>query len=308
METRKLGPSDLAVSLVGLGTNQFGGRLDLEASRKVIHKALDVGVTHFDTADIYGNSGGSETIIGEVLGNRRGEVTLATKFGKPLAGSSEQHRGSRRYVLAAVEASLRRLKTDRIDLLWMHEPDPSTPMEETFRALEELTRAGKVAHVGASNFDAAQLFAAADAAKAVGVPGFIATQDEYSLLHRAHEVELFPAMDKLGLGLVPYFPLSGGALSGKYRKDRDFPAGTRLDTESRFVKPHWDTIEALAGFAEARGHTLLELAMSWLAGKPLTASIITGATRPEQVESNARSVGWKLSAEEMAEVDRMTAA
>jgi aryl-alcohol dehydrogenase-like predicted oxidoreductase len=307
MESRKLGPSGLEVSLVGLGTNQFGGRLDLEASRSVIHKALDLGVTHFDTADIYGNSGGSETIIGEVLGARRKEVTLATKFGKVMAGSSEQHRGSRAYVLSAVESSLARLKTDMIDLLWMHEPDPSTPMEETFRALEELTQAGKVRHVAASNFDPAQLLAAAVSAKAVGVPGFVACQDEYSLLHRSHETGLFPAMETLGLSLVPYFPLSGGALSGKYRKGKAFPANTRLTEESRFVKPHWDTIEKLAAFAGARGHTLLELAMSWLAAKPLVASIITGATKPEQVEVNARSVGWKLTEEEMSEVDRLTA-
>ena len=307
METRKLGPSGLEVSLVGLGTNQFGGRLDLEASRKVIHKALDIGVTHFDTADIYGNSGGSETIIGAVLGARRKEVTLATKFGKLMAGNTETHRGSRAYVLAAVEASLTRLKTDTIDLLWMHEPDPSTPLEETFRALEELVKAGKVRHLGASNFAAAQLLEAAASAKAVGVAGFAAAQDEYSLLHRAHESALFPAMETLGLSLVPYFPLSGGALSGKYRKDKAFPEGTRLTEESRFVRPHWDTIEKLAAFAEAHGHTLLELAMSWLACKPLTASIITGATRPEQVESNARSVDWKLTDEEMAEVDALTA-
>ncbi len=307
METRKLGPSGLEVSLVGLGTNQFGGRLDLEASRKVIHKALDLGVTHFDTADIYGNSGGSETIIGQVLGERRSDVTLATKFGKLMAGNTEQQRGSRAYVIAAVEASLARLKTDVIDILWMHEPDPATPMEETFRALEELTKAGKVRTVAASNFDADQLLAAAASAKAAGVPGFVAAQDEYSLLHRTHESGLFRAMETLGLSLVPYFPLSGGALSGKYRKDKAFPDNTRLTPESRFVQPHWETIEALAAFAEARGHTLLELAMSWLACKPLVASIITGATRPEQVEANAAAVGWKLSAEEMAEVDRLTA-
>ncbi len=305
METRKLGPSGLEVSLIGLGTNQFGGRLDLEASRTVIHKALDLGITHFDTADIYGNSGGSETIIGKVLGDRRKEVTLATKFGKLMAGAQEAHRGSRAYVLAAVEASLGRLRTDVIDILWMHEPDPATPMEETFRALEELVKAGKVRAIGASNFAAEQLFDAAASAKAVGVAGFVAAQDEYSLLHRDHEMALFPAMQTLGLSLVPYFPLSGGALSGKYRKDKTFPAGTRLTAESRFVKPHWDTIEALAAFAEARDRTLLELAMSWLAAKPLVASIIAGATRPEQLEANAGSVGWKLSEEEMAEVDRL---
>jgi aryl-alcohol dehydrogenase-like predicted oxidoreductase len=307
MEQRVLGPSGLKLSLVGLGTNNFGGRIDLEASRKVIHRALDLGVTHFDTADIYGNSGGSEEIIGKVLGPRRAEVVLATKFGKPMAGSDEKHRGRRDYVVSAVEASLRRLQTDRIDLLFMHEPDPSTPIEETLRALDDLRGAGKVGVVASSNFSAAELADADTTAKRIGVPGFAGSQDEYSLTARGIETSLMPTLTELGLGLVPYFPLGGGALTGKYRKGGPLPGGARhKDGSGRFLEPHWDTIEALAAFAEARGRTLLELAMSWLAMRPQVVSIIAGATKPEQVEANAKSVDWKLSADEMAEVDRLT--
>lgn len=307
MQMRKLGTIGPEVSLVGLGTNNFGWRIDEEASRKVIDRALDLGITHFDTADIYGGSGGSETIIGTVLAGRRSRVFLATKFGKPMAGSSETSRGSRRYVIPAVEASLKRLKTDWIDLLWMHEPDPSTPIEETFAALEDLRRQGKVRHLGASNFSPAELEAAAAAAKKLGIEGFIATQDEYSLIARDYEKALAPALAKLGLGLVPYFPLGGGALTGKYRKSEPLPAGTRHASGSaQFLDPHWDRIDALNSFAETRGHTLVELAMSWLAAKPLVASIIAGATRPEQVDANAAAVNWKLTSAEIAEVDRIT--
>ncbi len=307
LEKRKLGPSSLEVSLVGLGTNNFGGRMAVDAARPVIFKALDVGVTHFDTADIYGGSGGSETIIGEVLGARRKEVTLATKFGKVMAGSNEQHRGSRAYVKSAVEASLKRLKTDWIDLLWMHEPDPSTPIEETFRAIEELTKSGKVRHIGSSNFTGEQLEESVMTAKKIGVPGFVTCQDEFSLTNRKIEKTLLPTMAKHGLSLVPYFPLGGGALTGKYRKGKAMPEGGRhKSSDNRFLDPHWDTIEALHQFAESRGHTLLELAMSWLASQPIVASIIAGATKVEQVEANAKSVAWKLTPEDMAEVNKLT--
>ena len=309
MEKRKLGASGLELSLVGLGTNNFGGRINLEASRTVIHRALDLGVNHFDTADIYGKSGGSETVIGTVLGARRKEIVLATKFGSAMAGSTEQNRGSRRYVLAAVEASLKRLRTDWIDLLWMHQPDPSTPIEETLRALEELKQAGKVRHIAASNFSSSELEVAAAAAKKLGVEGFAATQDEYSLIARSIEKSLVPTLARLGLGLVPFFPLGGGALTGKYRKGAALPAGTRHTAgSSRFLDPHWNTIEALRAFAEDRGHTLLQLAMSWLAARPPVVSIIAGATRPEQVEANVRAIEWKLSPAEMAEVDRIAPA
>jgi aryl-alcohol dehydrogenase-like predicted oxidoreductase len=308
MEKRKLGPSGLEVSLVGLGTNNFGRRIDIDGARKVVHRALDLGVTHFDTANTYGGGGGSEEIIGTLLGSRRKEVVLATKFGSRMPGEPDEPRGRRAYALAAVEASLKRLKTDWIDLLYQHQPDPSTPIEETLRAMEDLRQAGKVRHVAASNVTPDGIRAAAAAAKEMNIAGFAASQEEYSLLFRGFETTLFPALAKLGLGLVPFFPLGGGALTGKYRKHARLPEGSRHTGGSeRFLDPHWDTIEALHAFAEKRGRTILELAMSWLAARPGVASIIAGATRPEQVEANAKSVGWKLSAEEMAEVDRITA-
>ena len=307
MEKRRLGRSDLEVSLVGLGTNNFGRRMDLVAARPVIHKALDLGITHIDTADTYGGGGGSETIIGEVLGSRRSEIVLATKFGMQLAGSHVARRGARGYVLSAVEASLKRLKSEWIDLLWMHEPDPRTPIEDTFAAIEELREAGKVHHLGASNFSQAQLDRAAASAERMGIAGFVACQDEYSLLDRGIERKLYPMMESHGLGLVPYFPLAGGALTGKYRKNRAFPQGTRLGPGSdRFSEPNWVKIEKLASLAEAQGRTLLDLAMSWLAHRPLVASIIAGATKTEQVEANARSVEWAMTGEEITEIDRLT--
>jgi aryl-alcohol dehydrogenase-like predicted oxidoreductase len=307
MEKRKLGSSGLEVSLVGLGTNNFGRRIDIDAARKVVHRALDLGVTHFDTANTYGGGGGSEEIIGTLLRSRRKEVVLATKFGMRMP-DGEEHRGRRAYVLSAVEASLKRLKTDWIDLLYQHEPDPSTPVEETLGAMDELRRAGKVRHIAASNVTADGIAAADAAAKRMNIAGFVASQEEYSLLARDLEKTLFPALERLGLGLVPFFPLGGGALTGKYRKHASLPAGSRhTGGSSRFLDPHWDTIEALHAFADKRGRTLLELAMSWLAARPGVATIIAGATKPEQVEANAKSVGWKLTAGEMAEIDRITA-
>jgi aryl-alcohol dehydrogenase-like predicted oxidoreductase len=306
VEKRKFCGCDLEVSMVGLGTNNFGRRMDREAARPVIHKALDLGITHFDTADIYAN-GSSETIIGEVLGSRRKEAVLATKFGKRMADNDAPARGARSYVLSAVEASLKRLQTSWIDLLWMHEPDPNTPIEETFAAVEELKKAGKVRHLAASNFSAAELDEAAATAKRMGVAGFIACQDEYSLLTRGIESTIYRAMERNQLRLVPYFPLAGGALTGKYRKGEALPQGSRHSGGSgRFLDPNWDKIANLTIFAEARGHTLLELAMSWLAHRPPVASIIAGATTTEQVEANAKSVEWDLAAAEMAEIDRLT--
>jgi len=306
MEKRKLSGSNLEVTLVGLGTNNFGRRMDREAARPVIHKALDLGVTHFDTADIYAD-GGSETIIGELLGSRRKEVVLATKFGKRMGGIDVAARGARNYVLSAVEASLKRLQTDWIDLLWMHEPDPSTPIEETFAAVEELKKAGKVRHLAASNFSADELDVAAATAKRMGIAGFVACQDEYSLLVRGIENTIYASMQRNQLSLVPYFPLAGGALTGKYREGMASPPGSRhSDGSGRFLDPHWDKITNLTKFAEARGHTLLELAMSWLAHRPPVASIIAGATKVTQVEENAKSIEWALTPAEMAEIDRLT--
>ncbi|HET7714551.1 MAG TPA: aldo/keto reductase [Bauldia sp.] len=311
MELRPLGPSGLRVSLVGLGCNNFGGRIDLAATRRVIDAALALGVNHLDTADIYGGGGKSEDFIGQCLGTRRNGVVLATKFGKPMADNPSDRRGTRAYIMSAVEASLRRLRTDWIDLLYMHEPDPGTPIEETLRAGEELVKSGKVRALAASNFSAGEIGDAVEAARKVGVAGFVATQDEYSLLERGIEDALLPVLETHRLSLVPYFPLAGGALTGKYRKGRPMPAGSRLANApsgaERFLGRGRDEIvERLVAFADARGRTLLELALSWLAARPQVASIITGATKPEQIEANVKAVGWKLGAEELAEIDRIT--
>ena len=313
MELRPLGSSGLKVSLIGLGCNNFGGRIDLEATRKVIDATLAVGVNHLDTADIYGGGGKSEDFIGQCLGARRKDVVLATKFAKPMADNPADRRGTRTYILSAVEASLRRLRTDWIDLLYMHEPDPGTPIEETLRAAEELPKSGKVRALAASNFSPGEIGDAVEAAKRLGVAGFVATQDEYSLLERGIEDALLPVLETHRLSLVPYFPLAGGALSGKYRKGQPMPEGSRLTNApsgaERFLGGGKDDkVERLVAFAESRGHTLLELALSWLAARPQVVSIITGATKPEQIEANVKAVGWKLSAEDMAEIDRITLA
>jgi len=313
MELRPLGSSGLSVSLIGLGCNNFGGRIDLEATRKVIDATLAAGVNHLDTADIYGGGGKSEEFIGACLGARRKDVVLATKFRKPMADNPSDRRGTRAYLTSAVEASLKRLRTDWIDLLYMHEPDPGTPVEETLRTGEELLKSGKVRALAASNFSPGEIGDAVEAAKKIGVKGFVATQDEYSLLARGIEDALLPVMETHRLSLIPYFPLAGGALSGKYRKGKPMPEGARLTNApsgaERFLGGGKDDkVERLVAFAESRGRTILELALSWLASRPQVASIITGATKPEQIETNVKAVGWKLSAEDMAEIDRITLA
>ena len=311
MELRQLGMSDLKVSVIGLGCNNFGGRIDLDATRKVIDATLEAGINHLDTADIYGGGGNSEDFIGQCLGARRKDVVLATKFGKPMADHPADRRGARDYVTSAVDASLRRLRTDWIDLLYMHEPDPGTPFEETLRAIEDLRAAGKVRYFAGSNFSADELDGAVAVAERLGLAGFVATQDEYSLLERGIEDTLLPALETHGLGLVPYFPLASGALSGKYRKGKPMPEGARLTGSAKYADryfsgPAADRVEALIAFAESRGRTVLELALSWLAARPCVTSIIAGATRPEQIAANVKAVAWKLTAEEMAEVDRIT--
>ncbi len=310
METRALGSSDLHLSLLGLGCNNFGGRIDLAATRKVVDKALDLGVTHIDTADIYGGGGKSEEFLGECLEGRRDKAVLATKIGKPMADNAP-NRGSRAYVASAIDACLKRLRTDWIDLLYMHEPDPGTSIDETLRALDDAVKAGKVRHLAASNYTAGEVTDAVDAARRLGVKGFVATQDEYSLLARGIEDALIPVLETHRLGLIPYFPLAGGALTGKYRRGQAMPEGARLTGStqgaSRFFGPaNQETIENLTAFAEKRGHTLLELALNWLAQRPQVTSIITGATKPEQLEANVAALGWKLTSEDMDEVDRIT--
>lgn len=312
MQQRNLGNSGLKVSAVGLGCNNFGGdRVDPEASRKVIHKALDVGITLIDTADIYGNRGESETIIGACLGDRRKDIVLATKCGFPMDEAGTLKGASRRYIMSAVDASLKRLKTDWIDLYIIHRPDPFTPIEETLRTLDDLVRAGKVRYTGCSEFPAWQMVEAQWTAMHHNLNHFITCQDPYNLLKRGIENTLLPAMQTYGLGLIPHTPLAAGLLSGKYKRNAPLPAVARLTREKRQADrwindANWEVVERLTAFCETRGHSLLELAMSWLASRPLVASIIAGATTPEQVELNARAIGWQLSADDLAAIDKAT--
>ncbi|MGA9422284.1 MAG: aldo/keto reductase [Rhodanobacteraceae bacterium] len=312
MQRRKLGNSNLEVSLVGLGCNNFGARIDLDAGRKVVDAALDHGITLFDTADIYGSeSGASESVLGQALGARRSRIVLATKFGKPMDDADGRPRGTRKYIAQAAEASLRRLGTDWIDLYQMHEPDPTTPIEETLRALDDLVQAGKVRHIGCSNFSAEQVTIAQQVAREAGLTRFISCQDEYSLIAREIEGDRIAVMKAEGLGLLPFFPLAAGLLTGKYRRNAKLPEQSRFAHwkglgERYMTDANWSIVEQLSLFAEQRGHSLLELAFSWLAAKDPVASVIAGATRPEQVAQNVAAAEWKLGADELAEIDRLT--
>ncbi|WP_269929395.1 aldo/keto reductase [Aminobacter sp. HY435] len=310
MEKRVLGHSGLEVSVVGLGCNNFGGMikaLDADGARKVVFAALDAGITLLDTSDSYGINGGSESTLGDILGDRRKDVVLATKFASPLnREKSTRYNGSRSYIMGAVEASLRRLKTDYIDVYQYHFPDPLTPIEETLRALDDLVRQGKVRYLGCSNLPAWQLVDASWTSRHHGLHSLLSTQTEYNLISRSAETELFPAMRKTGMTLLPYFPLASGLLTGKYRKGQEIPADTRMNMayfKAGLTDANLDKVEKLIAFSDARGKTILELAFSWLAAQPIVSSVIAGATRPEQVVANAAAASWKLSAEELAEID-----
>jgi aryl-alcohol dehydrogenase-like predicted oxidoreductase len=311
MEYRSLGNSGLRVSLVGLGCNNFGRRIDYAASVPVVHEALDLGITFFDTADVYRSDiGGSEEFLGRALGARRKDIVLATKVGMPM---EHGRRGASRHtIVAGIEASLRRLNTDWIDLYQQHQPDPLTPIEETLRAFDDVVRAGKVRHIGCSNLRAWEVVEARWTSRSLGLMPFVSCQNEYSLLMRDAERELLPMMQAHGISLLPYYPLASGALTGKYRRNVAMPEGARLTVHGarygdRFLNDtNWPIVEAMQTFAEARGHTLLELAFSWLAARPCVASIIAGATRPEQLKANVRAATWALSEEELHEVDRIT--
>ena len=313
MEIRNLGQSGLRVSAIGLGCNNFGGRIDLEATRAVIHKALDLGITLFDTADTYGERGGSESLMGQILGEDRKRIVLATKFAMPMDDVGVKIGGSRRYIMQAVEDSLRRLQTDWIDLYQMHQPDPLTPIEETLRALDDLVHQGKVRYIGCSNFPAWQLVEAAWTARSNGLNPFISCQDEYSLIFRKPEADLMPAARKYGMGMLPFFPLASGLLTGKYRRNAPMPPGTRLAGTQRLAERYlternWGIAERLGDFVEQRGHTMLELAFSWLLAQAPVASVIAGATRPEQLEQNVKAGSWVLSPEDLVEIARISAA
>jgi aryl-alcohol dehydrogenase-like predicted oxidoreductase len=310
MLQRNFAATNLRVSAVGLGCNNFGTRLDLAGTRSVVDAALDAGITLFDTADIYGNRGDSERFLGTALGSRRKDIVLVTKFGLPMDGSGRRQGGSRRYVRQAAEASLKRLATDWIDIYYFHRPDPATPIEETLEALDKLVRQGKVRHTGCSNFSAAQMREAQDTARANGLVGFATAQDQYNLLSREIEREVLPAIAAEKLALLPYFPLESGMLTGKYRLGRPIPEGTRLSNprySDRFLNDeNLRVVERLETFCAARGRTLLELAFAWLLAKPVVASVIAGATTPEQLIQNAGAVGWTLTQDELAEIDRIT--
>jgi aryl-alcohol dehydrogenase-like predicted oxidoreductase len=310
MELRNLGRSGLRVSLVGLGCNNFGQRVDLETARGVVHRALDLGVTLLDTADIYGGRGGSEEALGQILGDRRKDIVLASKFGMAMDDADVLKGASRRYIMRAVEASLRRLRTDWIDLYQVHRFDPLTPIEETMRALDDLIRQGKLRYVGCSNFPAWRVAEAHWTARHLNLNGFVSIQDEYSLLVRDIERDLIPAAHGYGLGLLPYFPLASGLLTGKYRKGEAPAADTRFAkmanlAERYLTEANFALVEKLDAFAKAHGHALLELAFAWLAAREPVASVIAGVTRPEQVEQNVKAVEWKLTPEDLAEIDRL---
>ena len=304
MSYRRLGSSGLVVSTVGLGCNNFGRRIGLDATRAVVDAALDAGVTLLDTADVYGDS---ELLLGEVLEGRRDEVVLATKFGATVLDAPEwEGRGSRRYIRRAVERSLKRLRTDYIDLLQMHAPDPQTPIAETLSALTELVREGKVRYIGCSNFSGWQVADAAWTARELGVESFISAQNHYSLLERSVETELVPACKHFGLGVLPYFPLANGLLTGKVRRGEEPPSDSRL-SDARFrpwlTDARFDAVEKLEALAGEWGVSLLDIAIGGLAARPTVASVIAGATKPEQVRANAAAGAWTPTKEQKAAID-----
>ena len=311
MEFRRLGTSGLKVSAVGLGCNNFGMRLDQAGTNAVVGACLDNGVTFFDTADVYGASK-SETMLGEALKGKRHEVVLATKFASPMGPGPDQRGGSRRYVMAAVEASLKRLQTDYIDLYQMHRPDPDTPIEETLSALDDLVTQGKVRYVGNSNFTGCQVADADWIARNAHMNRFVSAQNNYSLLERKVEFEVIPACERFGLGMLPFFPLASGLLTGKYQRGEAPPEGTRLAAwgprgAAALNDRNFDKLEKLSAWADGHGKTLLELAFAWLLGHGVVSSVIAGATRPEQVKANAEAAAWVLTPAEVEEVSALAA-
>jgi aryl-alcohol dehydrogenase-like predicted oxidoreductase len=309
MRYRPMGNSGFVVSVAGLGCNNFGRRLDLDATRGVVNAAIDAGITLLDTAESYGG-GRSEEMLGEVLTGRRDQVVLATKFGSQGVdmgyGAAAGAKGGRSYIMRAVEQSLRRLRTDHIDLYQIHTPDPATPIEETLTALGDLVAQGKVRYLGHSNFPGWQIAEAAGVARELGATGFVSAQNHWSLLERAAEAEVVPAARHFGLGVLPYFPLANGLLTGKVRRGVPPPAGSRLAGRPDYITDQkLDAVEALIGWAQQHGVTVLEVAIGGLAAQPGCASVIAGATSPEQVKANAEAASWTPTADELADLDRV---
>ncbi|MFT4286522.1 MAG: aldo/keto reductase [Nocardioides sp.] len=314
MTYRPLGDSGLMVSVVGVGCNAFTRRVDLDGVKEVLAAARDTGITLLDTADTYGNPhGGSESLLGEALHGQREEFVLATKFGMDMAGANGvDHgvRGSRRYVRRAVEASLKRLRTDHIDLYQLHHPDPVTPIEETLSTLTDLVREGKVRYLGCSNFAGWQIADAAWTSSSAGLESFVSVQNRYSLLDRTIEAEVAPAAERFGLGILPFFPLEYGLLTGKYKRGEAAPAGTRAALEPERAQwlagADWDRIEALEAYAAARDLSILDVAIAGLAAQPRVASVISGATSGNQVRANAAAVRWEPTEADLVELDEIT--
>jgi aryl-alcohol dehydrogenase-like predicted oxidoreductase len=311
MKKRTIGNTELQVSEIGLGCNNFGyvKNLDLEGTRQVVDKAIECGINFFDTSDSYGHS---EEFLGKILGARRNQIMLATKFGSQLDTEGKKKGASRAYIMSAVQSSLSRLNTEWIDLYQLHRPDPATPIEETLRALDDLVKQGKVRYIGCSNFSAAQLQQAERTASGNRLAHFVSSQDEYSLLVRDIEREQLTLIEQFGMSELPYFPLASGLLTGKYKRHQPHPHGSRLAEKQALVERYgtqsnWEKVERLSDFANKRGRSLLDLAFSWLLSRPAVASVIAGATRPEQVECNASAGQWKLGSEELHEIDRIIA-
>ena len=309
MEYRNLGSSGLKISEIGLGGNNFGWWADEQTSVSVINHAIDMGVNFIDTADVY-DRGHSEEFIGQAINGKRDRVLIATKFGSPMGEGPNERGGSRYYVIQAVEASLRRLRTDYIDLYQIHFPDATTPIEETLRALNDIIRAGKVRYIGCSNFAAWQLCEALWTSKVNNLPSFVTVQPRYNLFDRQIERELVPCCQSYGIGVIPYSPLAGGFLTGKYRRGEDPPEGRLSQQMSAasglFKDDNWDRLSKLEAFALERGHTMGELAIAWLLSRPWLSTVIAGAHKVEQVSANVASAEWKLTAEETAEVDAIS--
>jgi aryl-alcohol dehydrogenase-like predicted oxidoreductase len=310
MEYRQLGRSGLQVSAVGLGANPFGNEVDADTAKAIVSRAIDLGINYFDTANTY-NDGRSEEILGRALGDRRREIVLGTKAGGVMAPGPNQGGASRKHLVESVEASLRRLSTDWVDVFHIHHPDPRTPSEETMRALDDLIRAGKIRYIGCSNYADWQIVESQRIAMAEHLTPFVSCQPPYNLLNREIERSIVPLCERYGLGVIPYFPLAGGFLTGLYRRGEPLPPGSRGANRPSFarwtsIERNWDLLEQLEAFAKERGHTITELAMAWLLSRPIVRTIIAGADVPEHVEANVRAAEWQLTPEDLTELDRIT--